>query len=211
MGLRARLRLLRTRGASIEETKAAVSPQGLESNIDFLERLAHICTIAVIVGVVLEYVPKFVAFARAPGWTLFKDLSGGLLIALGISGEVLASMLSSRKEQQLRELNATTIAELNRQAERDRFARVKIEERLRRRALSEETKLTLIGLLKPFKGTSVDIVVFDKHLTEVALFANAVVSLFIVAGWEPQEFAPNTGRMLGGGTGMQFRVSAGDK
>jgi hypothetical protein len=179
------------RDASIEDSRAANSPQALESKIDFLENVARFCAVVVIGGVVLEYLPKFIAFGKAPRWALFKDLSGGLLIALGIAGEVLASMLSSRKEQQLRDLNARTVAELNLRAEQERLARVKLEARLADRRVSFEQRSIIGRELSQFTGRVLRLQVINDN--EAICFCNELTPAFDRAGitvFPPEVFPP---------------------
>ena len=96
-------------------------------------------------GLVIEYLPDVVKAFNPP------RLVGGLLITVGVAGELIIGFLSSRIETKVREINDSIIAdalgraaraeeriaELNLSAEQEHLARVKIEEKLASRHFDE--------------------------------------------------------------------------
>lgn len=121
--------------ATISDKAAAItteeSEQSLENSEQRFGRLEVICGWIVLVGVVFEYGPKFIVFIQSVTFAHFRDLGGGLLITLGIAGEIIFSSLAARKRDKLRKRHVSRIASLNLQAEQERHARVRIEETLR--------------------------------------------------------------------------------
>jgi hypothetical protein len=121
---------------------AAISTGSSDQELETFERrfgfVETLCGWVVAIGVALEYGPKLMTFIHVPSWDNFRDLSGGLLIALGVGGEVLFASLAGRKRDQLRDRNVRRVAELNLLAEQEQFARVKLEKEIAWRQLSTE-------------------------------------------------------------------------
>jgi hypothetical protein len=119
-------------------TIGAKNKRRLESHQDVLKWWLDGFTALVVLGLIIEYLPDLVKAFHPP------HLVGGLLITVGVAGELVIGVLSSRTETKVREINDSTIAnirrdaalaeeraaEANRIAEEERLARVRIEQRL---------------------------------------------------------------------------------
>lgn len=144
-----------------------------------------VCGWAVAVGVVLEYGPKFMAFVHGPTWEGFRDLSGGLLIAIGVAGEIIFASAAASKRDKLRDRNVLRVAELNRKAEQERLARVRIEESLVKlkasRTLNKDQVERITEKLRPFAGSPFDMYV-SSDPDSVALM-HQLKDAITAAGW----------------------------
>jgi hypothetical protein len=162
------------------------------------------------VGLVVEYWQEIVdCFTKRQLPPL--PLVGGLVVTLGVLGEVWFSRLASKTAEEISEradsdvaqaneraaeaLKAVSradlnIAELNTETERLRketadanLARAKIEQRMSVRSFTADDFNKLITLLKPHSPKLVDIVVYDHHIPETKVFAGQLSFVFISAGW----------------------------
>jgi len=96
-------------------------------------------------------------------WDKFKTLAGGILVTIGVAGELFVSYEASRVENQLREnshrieglsiekaANAERDAEIAKeQTEKERLARVELEKSIQWRTLSREQKEAMCASLSP--------------------------------------------------------------
>jgi hypothetical protein len=92
----------------------------LEKSLDSLESWLLVATLLVVVGLVLEYwhdIPEALAKLRN-GWDTKSVLVivGGILITMGVAGELAVQFFASRKETKLRRANDEMIGILNKQA-----------------------------------------------------------------------------------------------
>ena len=119
----------------------------LESGYDRLAVWMKVFTGAVAVGLVMEYLPDVVRAARTRAFP--EPLIGALLITIGVAGELLILIWSSRYETKLRELNDSIIKEAD-------LARAKLEARVSRRSvrrdLNNEEERSLVELLRTHAG-----------------------------------------------------------
>ncbi|MGD0793910.1 MAG: hypothetical protein ABR920_19260 [Terriglobales bacterium] len=120
------------------------------------------------------------------GWPRF-----GVVVAIGVTAEAVLSFLHVRKSHQLQAIQESEIAsikrdaaEANRLAEQDRLARVKIEERLAPRFLTEKDQSSAVAALKPFASRLVDIVKYPDD-AEVSELARQISGVLTDAGWKP--------------------------
>jgi hypothetical protein len=116
-----------------------------------------------VAGVCLEYIPKLAAFIGTPTWEAFRDLSGGLLIALGVVVELTFSSMSAKKRDQLRRRHVERVAELTLIAEEERSERIRIERYMAGRDLTPQqvemlqTRLSDVGIrLRTYVAVAVD-------------------------------------------------------
>ncbi|HLJ13031.1 MAG TPA: hypothetical protein VKV15_00925 [Bryobacteraceae bacterium] len=84
----------------------------------------------VVLGVCFEYGPKFIVFLQTLTFEAFRDLIGGLMIALGVAGELLFASLAANKRDRLRDRNIMRVADLNWKAEQESLARAEVEKTL---------------------------------------------------------------------------------
>jgi hypothetical protein len=91
----------------------------LERTQDRLSSWLRAFTALVVVGLVVEYLPDIIHALRTR--TFPVNISGAILITIGVGGELVIEFLSSRAETKLREMNdsiiadaMTRVAELNR-------------------------------------------------------------------------------------------------
>lgn len=188
---------------------AAVAPaksdHDISSRAERLEFLELVCGWIVVIGVAVEYIPQFIAWAHRPSWHTFKDLIGGVLIALGVAGEIIFAdwakrnreILSVRKDKEIASLQLLAEHERSARAKvelevaKSNLARVQLELRLRARTIAGPEHRELIKLLSAHAGKLVDIVVFDHHIPETEQFGIQVISLFLAAKWKCRLWKPN--------------------
>jgi len=133
--------------------------------------LAATCLVAI--GLVLEYwhpISEFIAEIRRPmtvfRWEKFMEISGAILITVGVLGEFFFAYKASRVETKLRDnnhqievlltakssKNEREAAQLRKEAEDERLARVKIEARVAWRRLTERQKAEIGTTLRRFSN-----------------------------------------------------------
>jgi hypothetical protein len=152
--------------------------------------------IAVGIGLVVEYwddiLDCFIHWHAPP-----MPLLGGLLVTIGVFGEVLFSRLVVLTSEKLQDLADSEVSQANKRAaealERAakaeqaaaeaNLARAKIEQRMRPRVLDNTEVTSLIDLLVPYQKARVEIIVFDVHVGEPLIFSDQIASIFASAGF----------------------------
>jgi hypothetical protein len=161
------------------------------------ESWGEIFGITVGVGLIIEYWDDihdcFVHWHAPP-----MPLIGGLLVTIGVLGEVFFSRLVVSTSEELQALADSDVSQANRKAaealeraanaERDaaeaNLARVKLEQRMSPRTLFGPGHEELKTVLASRADTTVDIVLFDHHVQETVLFAAQLISVFSEASWK---------------------------
>lgn len=112
-------------------------------------------------------------------------------VTIGVTAEALLTFLHVRKSRRLESLQELEIesikfnaAEANRLAEQDRLARVKIEERLAPRCITESERVKLIAELKRFAPRLVDVLRYPDD-AEVTELTRQLVNVLKDSGWKP--------------------------
>jgi hypothetical protein len=196
--MRPRERLLR-RGINPNDENAI--RKALEAWSDWLSTWEHVFTGAVVAGLIIEYLSEITSFFSKPIATTLRAHDpqlrewGGLFVILGVAGELMIGVRSSRVETDLREESNSVLAQANeraanaeRQAAEANLARVKIEQRMKRRFLSNEDLKALLDIVAPYARRSVDIIVFDHHEPETLNFARQLTRVFTSANWVVREW-----------------------
>jgi hypothetical protein len=169
----------------------AKNKRRLESHQDVLTWWLDGFTALVVLGLIIEYLPDLVKAFHPP------HLVGGLLITVGVAGELVIGVLSSRTETKVREINDSIIAniradaaaaeeraaEANRIAEEERLARVRIEQRLGGWTLDAAAQDRLIEQLKPFPNTPFALSVNQSEMR----FMEVLYRILASAGWSWKE------------------------
>ena len=92
----------------------------LEASLDSLEVWLLFMTALVVIGLVLEYwyeIPEAIdQLRKAWSWKPILVIVGGILITVGVAGELVVQRLASRKETDLRKANDAVFAVLNTKA-----------------------------------------------------------------------------------------------
>lgn len=197
----------------------AKSDHDISSRAERIEFWELVCGWIVVIGVAVEYIPQFIAWAYRPSWHTFKDLIGGVLIALGVAGEIIFAdrakrnreILSARKDKEIvglqllaeNERSARAKVELQvedirkqvalaeQSAAESNLARVQMELRMRARTIAGPEHRELIELLSAHAGKLVDVLVFDHHIPETEQFGIQVISLFLAAKWKCRLWKPS--------------------
>jgi hypothetical protein len=185
----------------------------LERSLDSLGFWLFAFTALVVVGLIVEYryeVAEFWEEVRRPAamfpWHKFWAIAGGIMVTVGVAGELIVGIKSSRKEGALRTINHGIEALLTNQAsendkeakrleavaEQERLARVKLEKEIMPRNLDELAQKKVAGELKQFakslSGRKVEVdsyvadaegIVFSLELKDVLTKAGIVVDPFI--------------------------------
>jgi hypothetical protein len=144
--------------------------------------------------------------------TLYDWANIGLIASLvvGVISTFLIVRMGNLKESYMRKEIAETneraahaderAAEANEIAEKERLARIKIEERLADRSLTDAQAATIIETLKPFAGQEFEVTPYADN-RESKSIADRIGQVLSQANWRflPQEFYR---AMLGGVTGV---------
>lgn len=92
----------------------------LEKSLDSLEFWLAVATVLVVLGLVLEYwheIPESIAaLKKAWSWKPLCIIAGGILITVGVAGELGVQFVASNKETALRKANDAIFAALNSEA-----------------------------------------------------------------------------------------------
>lgn len=182
-----------------------INRQELSKSIGRMEIASTIAGAAVVVGVLVEVAPDLVKSIATPRWPTLETL-GAIVVAVGVSLEVVMASRIARKSELIQEAANKEIALINeraenagRQAADANLARVKIEERLRQlstgRKISGEARANIKAILGELTDRSVDIFLFDEHWLEGKLFADQLNSLFRESGWESKVWVCAGGRL----------------
>jgi hypothetical protein len=96
----------------------ADSIKGFESSLDSLEHWLVFWIACVVIGLILEVFPEiFEAIrGRQVRWHSRMTIGGGILITLGVAGELFVEVRASAVETKLRNANANIVASLNKEA-----------------------------------------------------------------------------------------------
>lgn len=177
--------------ANKDARRASKSDHEIEVEVDRLERCATACGVLVVIGVIGEYVPRVMEFeACGTLWTMlaFRELFGGILIAVGVAGEVLFSKMASLRQVQLSIRKDHKVAELDVVAKQADLARAKIERRLQSRELTDEELEALKETVNQFAGQAFWIITrtsdHDDEYSEQNIFSNQLSSCLTAAGWQ---------------------------
>jgi hypothetical protein len=136
----------------------------LETSLDSWGHWLAAATLLVVIGLVLEYwyQVKKLAKERPFRWRAFQELMGAVLVTVGVAGELLVQMRSSRIETALRDVNHNIEASLNKQAGDARREAAEANERTARilatiadRDLSQGQQLQVASVLRQFSGRMV--------------------------------------------------------
>ena len=186
--MRPKERLLRRNGNSDQ----AGLHKLLEEWSDRLGNWEEFWTAVVVFGLVVEYLPLILGIVKAvEKHARLLEQAGGLLVIVGVAGELLVSRRAASVETDLRDIsNAMLASALERAAKAEQaaaeanLARVQLEQRMSPRNIDDSERRELIQLLSASAGQTVDIVVFDHHIQETKLFASlGILSLFLAAKW----------------------------
>ena len=152
--------------------------RSLESSLDSWGAWLTVATALVVAGLLIEYWHPFWDFfeqwrrpAAAFPWKMLMELAGGILVTVGVAGELYATYRASRIETNLRENNRKIEAVLNLEAkeasdraeqakketEDERLARVKLEEGFMWRRLSKAQQSALAISVSKFPEVAGDI------------------------------------------------------
>jgi hypothetical protein len=170
----------------------------LEEWSDRLGKWEEFWTAIVVFGLVIEYLPLILSIVISiEKHSKLLEQTGGLLVIIGVAGELLVSRRASSVETDLREIsNAMLASALERAAKAEEraavakqsaaeanLARAKLEQRMAARFIDAPGKRELIELLSLHAGKTVDVVLFDHHIQETKYFGAQVRGIFGVAKW----------------------------
>src|ERR1035437_5789154 len=157
--------------------------KALEIRSDSLDSWLKFWIILVVVGVVVEVVVVIREYfharseyrrgwIRSPSkptlWDLGLGLAGGVLVAIGVAGELGVDFKAAAVEGELRNANRSLVGLLNTDITRLRLETAKANERTARlqslmgpRTLTEEQQQLIAARLSKFPHTEVDLFVFE--------------------------------------------------
>ena len=124
----------------------------------------------------------------------------GRFAAAGVDGEALlgfASFLLNRRLRALQDLEIAALgrdlAEARRSTEQERLARVKLEERLAPRYITEENQHRVVAVLRPeaMTGRLVDLIKCPND-AEVDALVRQLFGLLTEAGWKPAVYTASS-------------------
>jgi hypothetical protein len=176
----------------------------LKSTLQNNQHYAELCTIAVFIGLLIEYLPELLKWKKHSKTERTALIAGLVLIAGGVFGEYLfgswageaALKLQAHADEEVAHLNneaaqarkdAETFrkqaADLIKQAEDERLARLKVERQTALRDISPDQMSKLAAKLAPFAGQPVTIDVFPVNWENAAL-GNSIMALLVGAKWK---------------------------
>lgn len=174
---------------------SGASDQSLEDSEHRLGTWESICGLLVAAGVVLEYGPKFIVFIHNPTLANLRDLAGGLLIAIGVAGEIIFASLAGSRRDKLRQRHVLRIADLNLKAEQEHRARIELQAFLAGRDLTPAHFRLLTERLSGFRGLSAVIVkTVDGY--EAERFSQSLWLALVQCEW--QALQTDTNQLNGG-------------
>ena len=153
----------------------------LEGSLDSLGFWLFFSTALVVIGLIAEYRHDVIEFweeVRRPAamfpWPKFWAIAGGILVTVGVAGELIVGIKASRKESDLRTINhqieglltdkasendkeakrlGKEAEQLRKDAEAEHLARVTIEARVAWRRLDDKRKSELASKLGDFSNS----------------------------------------------------------
>lgn len=185
--------------------------RSLESSLDRLAIWLAICTLLVVVGLIVEYwhdAEEFWVHATWPmaafPWGKVKALVGGLLVTVGVAGELVVAYKASGKETALRINNGLIFASLKDRASQAELKQAQIEQdniKLRiqlasvqrlngPRYLTKDEQNQLVKELWPYRGIPAGLParMYDAIVqsdSESAGFADDLEAVFSRLKWNP--------------------------
>jgi hypothetical protein len=157
-----------------------------EQSLDSVESWLFIATFLVVIGLVLEYWHPFVelrdAHRRRPlfPWKKLLEIMGGVLVVIGVAGELMAQFYAARIETRIRSNTYQIETLLNGKAEKERTARLNLEEDISPRILEQSTSSER---LRSFAGTKFAIKVVEGPDLETRRTAGQIALMCNMAGW----------------------------
>ena len=140
----------------------------LESRLDSFGFWLTVFTLLVVIGLVLEYwhqIPEFIDNLMRPAalfpWKQFMEIAGGILVTIGVAGELVIQFRASRAETDLRSTSHQIEATLNESAKKAEAsaaeAKLELEEFKAPRRLTDKQAGDISEELKRFSGQQFDV------------------------------------------------------
>ena len=132
----------------------------LEQRIDELSRALLFWTFIVVVGLILEYGYDGLKEADKKNvfrWSKLFSSFGGILVVVGVAGELFVQFPASRAENSLRQLNDNENSELRSKATELQNQNLQLEKLIQPRRLSGKEQCDIGAALSQFKGMAVGI------------------------------------------------------
>ena len=179
-------RLRRGRGEKNHADKIT-RKSSLENLIDSLARTMHVFTVLVAVGLIIEYRTPFVRFWYTGDWGYILAAIGGILVTVGVAGELSIGLISASKEKRLRALNEelAAIADALLSRSNERVAELEAStEQLRKENLQLEAAFMNIdpSLTRVFRNQ-------DVAISLLSQFTGLSASIEYVRGLEAESMA----------------------
>jgi hypothetical protein len=187
----------------------------LESSLDRFEFWLTFATALVILGLILvcgfEIREAIATLKKQWSWKPLGVIAGGILITVGVAGELALQFFASSQQTALRKANHAVVAafqkeaadarerasnaeehtaqiekdeaQLRKDTEDERLARVKIEERVAWRKLDPKAQSEIALHLSRFAKEPV-LIAYNPNDMEALSFASDIAATFHAAGWE---------------------------
>lgn len=175
----------------------------IKLDLDYWERAENIAVGFVIIGVIGEYIADFTKFARTEEKQKKLAKISTLLLILSLAAELICLVKSNHLSGQIiAELGKDT-AEAQKIAEREKLDRVKFENQMIARRLTEIQQVALFKLLQVRPEAIVIVTSFQD--SEAADYAEDFESVFRRAGWETMRIRNHISTKFG----LQLGVTEG--
>lgn len=220
---------------SILLSKLSNSRSDLDSILEFCTALVVVGVIIETITVPTEFILDFLEHKRdmrdwaqgicprphGPSWLSIIEFAGAMLVAIGVGGELLYghaigkidvcmqlanSMRAHILEGELTAQRARASC-LQKQAEDEQLARVKLEEFVNPRRLTADQRREIAAILKPFKGKLVTISTYRQD-AEAMLLATQIAQALSAAKIEPRDMIGTFGPI---GLPLMLGVDVGKK
>lgn len=170
----------------------------LDNRLKWAQHWLEAAGAVVVFGLLVEYGPQIWQSIKACR-TLPREVTGGVLITLGVAVEVFLGILIARYSDCLQTLAQFDVAKaIERSAKAEQaaaeanLARVQLERRLTKRDLSDEQRDAMAEKLSKFAGQNISIRAFPIN-NESMWFATVVCIALKQADWHVELTTLNTG------------------
>lgn len=126
-----------------------------------------------------------------PNWITWVALVGWIFVAVGVAGEGVSEALVSKADSLIQDFNDIVLADAQRQAaalerdaESERLARIKIEQQVADRHITVEQRKTMLTALAPGRGTPVVIGYVTDSGSDAPPYSIELADVFCDAKWE---------------------------
>ena len=163
--------------------------QSIGSGLRWLEVITTLAGLIVVLGLLIESGPELRQAVETQIWPA-REVLGGAVITVGVFAEVALGIFIARSAKRAELKASIAIAEADERAAKAEqaaaeanLARVKIEEHLAWRTITDEQRASLVQQLSGFAGQQISISIWPET-DEIATFRYFIAKVLNEAGWK---------------------------